>query len=461
MRVSLAQRLGFDLPENQLNRRFSFSTEAPLTRAINELTPAAIPHIQLLNRHVTLVEATIRASLNRTRVTQEDPVQPCAPTISVNYRQSVSLAFSVRGFPDPGDNCSTEVTNLDFAGATAGYTLDDLYHAAFNRGREIKKRIREVSLRLIDNFTQPEVPFNFTYSTVSAQCTLTPVCVYRVGEFWHQGIGIHSHGRDEHVPDGVRNSILEYFRVVDGKLGDNLMLRLPKYDDGNVERIILDNTTTMIQTWSRTPNPSCNRLIPIEDNPAIIRALDDLDHSAQQVEDAVTSSNLAILLLPLGLNIVPVALFADVGRRMMLVYTLMSDVLTVIPLGIKGVELLIISSRRFRSVVTRITSGAIGNVRDTGAAGGEVWAAECRVRDEVRRAGIALVVTAAVFLVIGIGAEFAAKSYTDRRRTRGKRLLFESVDSSESSSRVSDSFAFSNFGATGVEERYSMDEMPR
>lgn len=460
--VVQAHRADFDPPEHQLNRRFSWSSESPLINAINDFAPAAIPHVDFINRHYARVEAAVLASLGRQKVEKDHPIMSCDPLIRRRYRISHTMGFAMRGFPEPSWNCGTDVIGVDTGDGEPGYTTDDLYNAIFSRGFEVKKRVHDIAPRLINNFTNPEVPFNFSYSTRAARCTISPVCMFRVGPIWHQGLGIYNIGLDDYVKDGFRLSIHEHFRVVDGKLGDNLHLRLPVYDDATIERVYIDNSTTLIQRWNRNPPSSCFRTIPVEDNPAMIDALSLVDQSAQQAEDAVTNSNLAILLLPLSLNLIPIAFFADVSTISLLLYTLLSDVLTVTPLAIKGLELVLIRSKRYRSVVSRVLSPITGNRTFSIAAGGEIWGAECRVRERVGRTGIILLVTAAAFLLIGISAEILSRAYLKRRQTRRRFRLPSDGTESVRSSYASDPLLSLRIGAMGIDrDRYSDDGMER
>ena len=428
--LSLAQRIGFTVSPVQHNRRFSLSTRAPLTHAINDLTPDVIPHVDLILKHASRVENAVRKSLTRLHFDANEPVQPCSQRIDRGYRESVWRGFALQGFAEPAFNCASDVHGVLMSrNDEPGYTLDDLYKAIFNRGVAIKRRVKDIALRVIDNFTSPGVPFNYTFSTVTAHCSMSAVCLAREGEHWRNILMISNAAKDHFLVDGHQQSIAEYARVVDGKLGDNMLMRLPVIDNGKIERVILDNTTTMIQSWAGNPNPSCFREIPVDENPAMLEAIDLADHSSQIVEDALTSSNMAILLLPLGLNLIPLSLIAEQGTIAILLYTLLSDVLTVIPLGIKGVELVIIQKRKFRSVVTRVISPELRNSTKPFASGGEMWGAECQVKNDVRKTGYALIITAIVFLVLGVGAEIAAKKYLVwRRGTRRWARKLEQVD---------------------------------
>ncbi|CAN8066519.1 unnamed protein product, partial [Agarophyton chilense] len=135
------------------------------------------------------------------------------------------------------------------------------------------------------------------------------------------------------------------------------------------------------------------------DNLAVNLALERGKHSTELAFDATTTSNIAILALPLAMNVVPVALIADVNTLGMLIYTLLTDVLTAIPLAIKGVEVLLISKRVRHAAVFRITGGNLFNQSTETYKAAELWVAECKPGIDYTTYGIVLLVVALFFMV--------------------------------------------------------------
>ncbi|CAN8073360.1 unnamed protein product, partial [Agarophyton chilense] len=135
------------------------------------------------------------------------------------------------------------------------------------------------------------------------------------------------------------------------------------------------------------------------DNLAVNLALERGKHSTELAFDATTPSNIAILALPLAMNVVPVALIADVNTLGMLIYTLLTDVFTAIPLAIKGVEVLLISKRVRHAAVFRITGGNLFNQSAETYKAAELWVAECKPGIDYTTYGIVLLVVALFFMV--------------------------------------------------------------
>jgi len=121
----------------------------------------------------------------------------------------------------------------------------------------------------------------------------------------------------------------------------------------------------------------------------------------------------------LAMNLIPVALVADVSRTTAVFLAVLSDVLTSLPMAIKGVELLAISGNRFLSVATRV-----GDVRsENGSVAAEMWMVSCGTYDQVRPIGIAFLVVSISFMFLGIALEFLCRWYVNRNRRR--KLLLE------------------------------------
>lgn len=180
-------------------------------------------------------------------------------------------------------------------------------------------------------------------------------------------------------------------------------------------------STTSLELWSRPAPDSVGVNADISRNVAFRAALSDGDNWHQQAQDAEQVSNIAILLLPLAMNLVPVALIADVNTFGMLLYTALTDVLTTVPLCIKGVELISISKRRFTATSAQITGALEAGSRETAVA--EAWVAKCRLKDHARHfnLGVIFVVLSITLMMFGVACEFVARWYV-KKRTNAEQL---------------------------------------
>ena len=220
------------------------------------------------------------------------------------------------------------------------------------------------------------------------------------------------------IPGSSRHAFFEYPAVINGTFGHNLRMRLPvekvNKDD---ERVWRTNATTLRRLVRNAPlRTTPFTPMTMAENPSIEVAFEKADIVLQQLANTLLPSTLAILFLPLILSLIPISCFSYVSTTYMLGYTLLTDVITTTPLAIKGIELLYIQRRRFRSVVVRISSNFNNNGELPGSAASETWASECRTEDEVGRIGAIFLGIALFALVLGIFLELVVFHYVRRRR---------------------------------------------
>lgn len=417
----------YEQPSFLVGRLFSQSTEGPITKQLAKF-PKVADNTQMVLDHFSRVDITIRQLLNSGKVPgPDDPVRPCNHKNHVFGESAANGALS-RGWPKPPHTCITDVMGTDLNQTNPSpYTEDDLYNALYSTGKILDAHRRSIANSAIDNFTNPDFPWNYELETPSQKCTLNPALAYRIGDTWVMGFQFTNEARTAQLPNFGRQTLNEFPYLLDGKLAGPFPMCLPVRPKNGTVQVIRNDSTTMLASFRGTRNPSFIARLFIEDNPAVLRAIDQTDLFVQQAEDALTPSNIAILVLPLVLNLIPIALLANVDTLSMLLYTVMSDVLTVIPLGIKGLELVIIGLQRQRSVFVRMTGEVNGSRPEIVAA--ELHAAECRAHDDVLPAGIAFLVLSLIFLVGGVAAEFIARAYTAKKR----KYYLEELEMAESS----------------------------
>ncbi len=134
------------------------------------------------------------------------------------------------------------------------------------------------------------------------------------------------------------------------------------------------------------------RVTQAEGKPGLKNALQILKQNqiaGELVESSESASNMAILLLPVTLALVPLGLFQDVSLSIALAYTLATDIFSVLPVAIKGMELL--SGDKLRYNVLSYVYGGPGKELFTVA---ETWAAVCKTDAGFREKGIVLLAVA-------------------------------------------------------------------
>lgn len=247
-------------------------------------------------------------------------------------------------------------------------------------------------------------------------CTLWHTMGIRVGGTWYVQARVTSDTSDTqpNKVDSDNSYIIEHLRVTNDGTAKNglgsIAMMLPL--DANVTGFMRSNTS--YEVWSRPSPDSVGVNADVSRNIAFRSALAKGDDEHQQAQDAEQVSNTAILLLPLAMNLVPVALIADVNTFGMLLYTALTDVLTAVPLCIKGVELINISRHKYRATSAQITGNRGSN--ETQVA--EAWVAECtlKARHGHFQRGVIFVVLSISLMIFGVACEFVAKWWVKKRR---------------------------------------------
>lgn len=163
------------------------------------------------------------------------------------------------------------------------------------------------------------------------------------------------------------------------------------------------NFLTTFEMWSGRISSSGIFDLPIAEAPAVIMAVEKMDLDVDQARDAVTASNIAILALPMIINLIPVSLLADVSTIGLMAYTLLTDIVTTVPFIIKGFELIQMGGREYRDQAAWFR----GKKHEQYLLA-ELWVTNCRIL-HVRKLGIGFVVVGFAVMGLGILAEIVAK----------------------------------------------------
>lgn len=419
-----AQRDGFITPLGARSRVFKVSYDRPITRFLNNHATTA-HETKIILEHISHVEQATLANLkNRTLPEPDDPLRTC------NFEEkgwvnTVRTHFGIRGWAEPDLRCITELHGVLVEKKQPPlHSVDTLFDTIRNRAQALNSFAQDITDVVLGNWTNGFAIYEQPYGRLAQQCILNNIGAVRVNGKWHIITTFTNAPKEQTLRDFQRQYLMEYITIgEDGNLARPLQMRLPERPEEGEERVTFDNATTLLSSWGGKPTTSFFGILEIEDNLAIIDALDATDPYVQQAEDAVAPSNISILVLPLLLNLVPISLLAEVSSVFMFIYVLLSDVLTVIPLAIKGGELLFIGRKKERAVVLRLSGSLNGTLSETAAA--ELWAAECGANDNVEVVGIIFLTLSLTFLVIGIVAEFVSRVYVMKYIARRKRILQE------------------------------------
>lgn len=325
----------------------------------------------------------------------------------------------------PETSCITEVQDKTFTFQNSHFTVDNIFNLVTSFTTKLSVHAKAIPRLRITNWTHADALFDFQFVTTSLTCSVTPIAAVRpaIADQWYINIAFTNPKRVMHVPRDHRKTIMEYVTADDNNAFKKpLAMQLPK--EANATGLLGNGTTLLVSSRGEAVASYVGQTYP-EENEAVIESMGKADIFIQQVTDALSPSGVAILILPLGVALVPIALLADVSTVFMLIYTLMTDVLIVIPLGIKGLELIGIGNNRFRTISVRMSGFMSGE--DSETAGAELFAAECRAKDYVRPIGVLFVCLSLVFMTLGIIAEMVALRFVNSRRRRKKTWLKEEI----------------------------------
>lgn len=405
-------------------RYFFYSKEAPISNTLLKVQPfrksvqKAIQKLQDIDSQIhsfktrLLDNATSRAEL------RSQP--PICNLQDQQWANSAQDQIRVRGYSEKVDvSCVTDHV-FDHG------QEQEVFELVYSLTNITKSYANEIAINSGSNFTDPDAIFNWPYNTATQDCHLNVLGGYRIGPNWYLNIGITNERQEKHLEDFGRMFLAEGIGQ-DGSIAHMKLYKRPEDDDDSQAHELILNATTVIVSHRDTADPGVFKFTPLSENLAVRSALDKADFYSQQVSDAISPSSIAILVLPLFLNLVPIALIADVSTRSTFVYALLSDVLTVIPLTIKGIELISIGTSRFLGAVVRISSSASRSPSPAAAA--EMYVAKCHPKKNVVTIGISFLTTSLIFLVIGLVAEVIARRIAARRKKR----FFHRVSLSSSS----------------------------
>lgn len=421
-------------PGNCNPRMFSVSSDAPMTRFLNTHVQDIPKHIGVIVDFISFIEKAIHDQLATGLPPSPDSLlHTCnfRTGLAEGVRHNIVHGNENRHLPIPDASCLTDHVGPAVSRSTIGkFTAGQVFHALQARGDLITKNILGLAQSAMGNYSAPAFIYNFPYSTTSKTCVLHVAGGIRVDEDWYIRTQLTDVPIFAHVPKFGRQYLAELIRIGrNGSLGWPLVQGWCDEGVNNGPRRWRNDSTTITNNRRGHANPAfLHRILP-KDNPAIHEALQKSEYSIRQATDTLFPSNVAILVLPLALNLMPLALITDVNTFTMLMYALLSDVLTALPLMIKGIELINVGTKRHYSVFTRMSSSSDGTYSRSSRC--EVWSAECHSKRNVAVAGKFFIAVAIIFIVGGLCAEVAAHRYRSRGRSahtrQTKELVFESL----------------------------------
>lgn len=387
------------------------SSDAPITKLLKNNSMFRDALVKLQN-HIQFIEERNIALLNTIpTISSGQSLQPCMYPDGWRFTSGVQQQYRNLRLGTPDLSCVSQLEGVHTDGNyKSPYSVDEIFEAVLTRARIIYELRHKMTAAVGLDWTDTDVLYRFPYNRTSQSCHIHPVSALRIGSKWYLDVRVTNFPVMKFLPRKTRRYLSEHIRVENGRLETLASLRTKTSFSSKDS---FDNTTTFISNNPFEVTPSHYGLMHAQDNPALRSALGLSDTFIQQVEDAMTPSNVAILFLPLGLTLLPAAAITPVSTFGAAVYTIMSDVLAAVPLAIKGVELILIGSRCYRTVVVRLTGAINGSRSETSAS--ELFVAECKAKDHVRPTGIKFLSIAICAMLFGITLELIACRIRKRR----------------------------------------------
>lgn len=391
-----------------------------------------------LQKFVTYMEqSVVRILNNKRRPEQFQNFLPCNSD-GAGFVRGYSANMDLLGVPMPDASCVTSFEGLQtFPDEKSAFSAMDLDIAIRNRTSRIFSSRQDISDKVVGNWTSPDVGRNFVYRLPSRECVVNSIYGIRKGPTWYLSTIVTNRQFTKNLPLFARQYLLEFTTTsgngqLDAPLKMRLNIRPP--DGDNSAHIRQNDTTTALISDRGAMEPNYFGKVFAEDIPAYETALDMSNLNIQQVEDALTPSSLAILLMPLGLNLLPIGILTKVGTFSMFLYTIFSDVLTVVPLAIKGVELFVIGKQRQFASHIRMSSAANGSLPETAFM--ELWTAECHSKKNIVTVGAVFLSLSLFFIVLGVLLEFWAMWFVSKRRRSENSAIYESAPLVDSTDKI-------------------------
>lgn len=372
--------------------------------------------------------ALVQFLRNNSERPPKQPLNPCNHDGS-GFIKSMWYWFEQRNLPLLEENCITEFADtLAFENETENenhsFSRKSLLDAFKTREAALAENRFRIADVLLGNWTEPDVVRAYQFESASEHCSIYQEGGVKVDNKWYLFTSITNKPMEEFLPLFERQMLTEMLHVTDDRslipLRFSARSRPNETNPDQTHHWVNDTTTTLFSDQGVTPLGRFQDIYP-EEIPSLVSAMEKSDLWIQQAQDAITLSSLSILILPVFLNLIPIAILAPVQTSVLILYTIMSDVVTVIPLGIKGWELINIGKLRNIASTIRITGFRNGTISERAAM--QMWVTECKTNNNVHTLGIVFLSVAIVSLIVGVSLEFVAKAYMTKRAL--KRRLFQ------------------------------------
>jgi len=402
------------LPAMEVNRTFAISTTSPIATSLNFRPWASYGLLQLL-AHFESEAHRIRALARQRPPKYETPR---------TYVCNINININIVGKDTPYDKVNRTLSEVGFgilsrAKPCATEIDTDRQHTPVAAITAFLREVKAVGLEAAYaaglNWSAVHLYQSYTYKDTFDVCHLTRLSAVRVDGKWAIHTAITNHKHSSYKQPGRRENLIEFLHLGLSGNVEALPMVLQERINGTdrAGRWIL-NASTLLEIRGDVHGTSLfdERSIPAE-NSAVLAAIHMRAHQRQQAHAYTRYSQISIFLLPIITSLIPVSMFTDLNSPIVYLYTVSKDIVSAIPLIIKGAEL-ILFGRGIKPQATR--TRFYGGLTETDLAVAETWFAVCNANQRVVLIGQALIIAAVLITVAGIAIERSCMRLAQSRR---------------------------------------------
>ncbi|PXF48857.1 hypothetical protein BWQ96_01413 [Gracilariopsis chorda] len=385
--------------DNQVNRRFLISKDAPTAKVLRNHTEwqhRVDPMIRLMKNIVNGIDQLRESGLSMCNLQEKDTAWVYTARIQARYLQIGDLSSSCHSQLSGADAVKGGLLSqheVKTSMGVIGTGVQALYEAISNisESRQLKRW---------DNWAQSFPLRDWRIADQSQTCRMESFSAYRKNSSYFLRAVMTNHHVNKYVEDRKRQFVNEWIR-------DDYSESIKVIHPNHVDKQLMEGTTLLTE-WGARAWISWHGEMQDDDNPAIRKATEQNTIEIDLAEDSIVPSNVALLALPMFMSLIPVAFVAELGALGTVLYVIFTDVVAVIPFLIKGIELL--STTQSHNSLVAYYAG------DEKLADLQVWVAECRGTAKFKYIGLAFVIIALAAIVTGVLLEVQAMKYMQKRR---------------------------------------------
>ena len=243
---------------------------------------------------------------------------------------------------------------------------------------------------------------------------------YRVNGVWGLRTSFYNESWDTDVPEDGREVISEIVSVGEGRSTDFIPLDISNCfassheDDRRTPYTTMMHLTSEETRWDYGDRSDNQEHYAVEGHHGIKQALGETARQKELLQDSGEPSNIAVLILPGLLALFPIGLFQEANIGTIFVYSVVTDVVSVLPILIKAGELIHYGRKSYYGIHTQYH----GHIEGSSTAVGQVYPAVCKFKPWISNLGFVLLSVGLGLMFIGIYLEIVTMRAVKKRKDK-------------------------------------------